>query len=207
LFISGLVLFAACAFLVQAANALLNPLTPEQVDEAYSIGRDVDHRGKFFDQYVHTPSAQPTGPDVHLIEFETPFEQVALRSQEHWANSDRLEAERDYAANPSQVIVRVFICGSQTFSFPQPLSSKSATAPWQDKDYLRGFVFRVSQTQPIQPDKFIMRRSNLGCPESDAVEAFLYFDTQQLAAGNVKVEVTAPGGQTFATDFDLDRLK
>lgn len=189
---------------MQAANAFLNPLTPEQVDEAYSIGRDADHGQAFFQHYIHFPAPQPTGPDVHLIEFETPFEQVARRAQEHWANYDRLDAERDYAANPSQVIVRVFICGSRTFSFPQP---PSGTTSWQDKDYLRGFAFDVSQSELIQPEKFSVRRASLGCAESDALEAFLHFSAQQFGPGIAKVEVIGPGGQTFRADFDLDDLK
>jgi hypothetical protein len=35
----------------------------------------------------------------------------------------------------------------------------------------------------------------------------LHFDPDQFGPGNVKIDVTAPGGQVFATTFDLARLR
>lgn len=206
---SLIVAFVGCLLLAGTVRAqgFQRSLSSEQVDQAYSIGRDADRRQSFFDQYAHAVAPQPTGPDVHLIEFGSPYEQIARRAQEHWANYDHLDAEGEYAANPDQVVVRVLICGSQTFSFPQPQLSSPEAASWQDKDYLQGFVFRVSQAQAIQPEKFSARRTKSGCQKFDAVEAFLYFSTRQFERGSTQVEVIAPGGQTFATGFDLARIE
>jgi hypothetical protein len=117
-----------------------------------------------------------------------------------------LDAERDYAANPDEVIVRVYICGSQTFSFAQPPLGPGKE-PWGPKDYLKGFDFQVSQTRAIKVKKSTERKALLGCPDFDAFEAFLYFDADQFIAGPVKIDVIAPTGQIFTTTFDLRQLK
>ena len=92
--------------------------------EAYFVGRDVDNRQAFFDQYVHFPKGAERGPDVHLIEFRTPYEQVARRSQERWANYDVLDAEEEYAHHPNEVTVRVLLCGTMTFDSVEKVRKK-----------------------------------------------------------------------------------
>jgi hypothetical protein len=201
--------FVACALIAQIASALTYPLSPEQVREAYSLGRDPEKRQAFFSKYIHFPAQPERGPDIHLIEFRTPYEQVALRSQEHWANYDGLDAEKDYAAQPDQVVVRVFVCATQTFSFPEP-PTDAATA----KDHLRGFQFHVAQDAPINPEKLTVRNALLGCSGAasdaggfEAFEAFLYFNAGQFRPGSTKISVTRPDGQSASTEFDLDGLE
>jgi hypothetical protein len=192
--------------LAQATVALTHPLSSEQVREAYFLGRDPERRGNFFSKYIHFPTQSGTGPDIHLIEFRTPYEQVALRSQEHWANYNALDAENDYATHPDQILVRVFICATQTFSFPAPPPGASAEKA-QPEDYLHGFQFRVSQALPVKPEKLTVRRALLGCADFDGFEAFLQFKAEQLEPGRAEISVTTPDGRTVETEFDLDKLK
>jgi len=193
-------LLILCTFLVADARAFRYPLSTEQVDEAYDLGRNPDERESFFEKYIHYLKVQERGPDVHLIEFRTPYELVARRSQEHWTNYDMLEAEQDYAANPDEVVVRVLLCGTNTFSFATPPQD-----PAHAEDYLHGFDFRVSQDSPIAYKKLTLL--DAGCANFEGAEALLHFDADQFAPGNVKIEVVAPGGQAYSTTFDLDQLQ
>jgi hypothetical protein len=195
---------SACALLAGGQSLFLHRLSSEQVREAYFIGRDADKRQSLFSHYIHYPAQPDRGPDIHLIEFRTPFEQVALKSQERWTNYDPLDAEHDYDTQPQEVVIRVFICGSQTFSFASPPSND---APWRLEDYLRGFEFHVSQTHPLKPQKLTEQRALFGCADFDGFEAFLHFDPEQFAPESVKIEVIAPGGENIHTEFDLDVLK
>lgn len=191
---------AACAFSCGTALAFTHWLSSEQVREAYFLGRDPERRQAFFDKYIHYPKQPDSGPDVHLIEFRTPFELVARRSQEHWTYYDVLDAEQEYAAHPDEVIVRVLICGTFTFGFAQPPQD-----PAHARDYLRGFDFRVSQASPIEYKRLTLL--DAGCANFEGVEVLLHFDADQFAPGNVNIEAVAPGGQAYSTKFDLDQLK
>jgi len=206
--------FAACALLARPALAFTYPLSSEQVREAYFLGRDVEKRQSFFSKYIHILTTPDSGPDVHLIEFRTPYEQVALRSQEHWSHYDSLEAQKDYADHPEQVVVRVYICSTLTFSFAQPSPSAppGEAALWRPEDYVREFKFRVSQAVPIEPKKLTVRRALRSCPGADssdfaAMEAFLEFYADQFTSGVATVEVIATDTRVFRTTFDLDDLK
>jgi hypothetical protein len=198
-----------CALLVPDARAFHYPLSPEEVREAYFLGRNPGDRPAFFGKYIHAPALPDKGPNVQSIEFRTPYELVALRSQEHWANYNVLHAEQDYAARPSEVLIRVLIWGAPTFHFaaPPPSTKPEQAPPWLQEDYLRGFEFRVSQGHTIKVKQLTARNScPPGCSDFGGEEAFLHFDAEQFSSGPVKIEVIAPGGQVFATTFDLDQL-
>jgi hypothetical protein len=188
------------------ALAFTHRLSSEEVREAYFLGQNVEDRQKFFDQYIHLLKVRETGMDVHLIEFRTPYELVALRAQEHWANYNALDADEDYAKHPDQVVIRVLICDTPMFPFPQPpFLDAGKPALRSPDDFFRGFRFRVSQAAPIEPEKRTGSWA-MACFNSGA-EALLYFKVSQFAAGDVKIEVTEPYGNTYETTFDLDQLK
>jgi hypothetical protein len=203
------VVFSASMFFVNSMLATTYPLTPEDVREAYFLGRNPEEREAFFSKYVHFPAQPDRGPDVHLIEFRTPYEQVVLKSQENWANYSAQQAQQDYAAHPNEVLVRVSICATQTFSFrtPQSDSRSDQSASWTPKDYLRGFEFRVSQRFPIASQALTVERANLGCAYFDGFVAFLHFRAEQFNPGNVRIVVTRSDGATVETEFNLDQLK
>lgn len=200
--------FAACALLAWATLAFTYRLSPEQVREAYFLGRDPEKRQGFFNKYIHFLKLPDRGPDVHLVEFRTPYELVALRSQEHWANYDALDAEEDYAAHRDEVIVRILIWETPTFYFSPPDGGAQPGRLWPPESYVRDFKFRVSQDRPIAFKKLTAQEALQVDPSSfGGFDVSLHFDTGQFAPGTVKIEVIAPGGQVFATTFDLDQLK
>lgn len=194
---------AVCGLLAGSADAFLRDLSQEQVREASYLGRDPERRQAFFDRYIHYPKQPDTGPDVHLIEFRTPYEMVARRSQERWANYDVLDAEQEYERHPGEVVVRVLICGTYTFGFGLPPENPPPGVTWED--FLQGFDFRVSQTSPIRYEKLTV--VGAGCASFDGVEALLHFDADQFEDGIVRVEMVTPGEHVVSTKFDLDSLK
>ncbi len=125
---------AVCALVAPTALAFHKHLTPEQVREAYFIGRDQNHRDAFFAAYTHAPQQPNSGPNVQSIEFWTPYQQVALRARNAGFDYFPPDAEEDYLVNPiHEVIVRVLIFETYTFSFPSV------------EDPARVFKYRVSQ--------------------------------------------------------------
>jgi len=196
-------LLILCIFLAADARAFHHRLSSGQVDEAYLLGQNPDKRQGFFNRYVHYLKPPDVGPDVHLIEFRTPYELVARLSQEHWANYHMLDAEQEYASHPDEAIVRILLCGTFTFGFGQPPQNPPAGKTWED--FLHGFDFRVSQASPISYRKLTVLSA--ACANFDGVDALLHFDADQFAPGNVKIMVVAPGGQQYSTTFDLDQLQ
>jgi hypothetical protein len=196
----------ASVLVAPSAFAFHHHLSPEQVREAYIIGRDANHNGAFFSNYIHSPKLPDTGPDVQLIEFRTPYEQVAIRSRDHrWSNYSPSDAEKDYKTSPHEAIVRVLIYETQTFFFP-------ATDSQPDTG---GFTFRVSQgARGIQyrsvtvDDVVPVGAGSLGSVGFDGIDVNLHFASSEFTSDDpVTVEVLAPTGQTYSTTFDLAALK
>ena len=207
-YVVGIVL---CAFLTQTAGAFEYPLQPESIREAYFLGRTTDTTKltDFLNNYVHQFSRPDTGPDVDSIEFRTPYEQVVLRSREHSIGYDTLQAEKDYAAQPDLVVVRVAIFSTQTYP-SLTMHPSDPNGVWKAEDFLRGFKFRVEQEHLIEPKKVVEQPI---CPGPDncdfygGYEVLLKFDGDQFAPGTANAKVTTPDGRVVQTQFDLDHLK
>jgi hypothetical protein len=197
-------LFAALA--APPALAFHHHLSPEQVREAYLIGRDQNHRDAFFAKYVHAPQLPDTGPDVAFIEFRTPYEQVAVRARDNrWSNYLPPDAEKDYETHSPEVIVRVLIYETQTFYF-------SATNAQPDT---AGFKFRISQdgrhvdyARVTVEDTLPVGAGSNGSGGFDGIDVQLHFDASEFQSDDpVTVDVLAPTGQTYSTTFDLAALQ
>ena len=194
-----------CAVLAPPALAFHDHISPEQVRDAYSIGRDPSHRDAFFAKYVHSPQLPGNGPDVASIEFQTPYEQVALRARDNqWSNYLPSDAQKDYETHSDQVIVRVLIYETSTFNFP-------ATNAQPDTG---GFKFRISQGhrniayKNVTVDDATPVGAGSGPGGDGGIDVRLLFDASQFQSDDpVTVDVLAPTGQTFSTTFDLAALK
>ncbi len=196
----------ACALLAPAALAFHHQLSPEQVREAYSIGRDRDHRDAFFANYIHSPRLPDTGPDVQLIEFRTPYEQVAIRARDNqWSAYSPPDAEKNYEADPREVIVRVLIYETPTFNFPagdtQPDTGGFKFHISQDGRAIEGAKVTVDDATPVGAGSY-------GSAGLGGIDIRLHFDAAQFKSDDpVTVEALAPTGQTYTTTFDLAQLK
>lgn len=199
-------LLLLCALIAPPALAFHDHLSPEQVRDAYFIGRDQNHRDAFFANYAHSPQLPDTGPDVASIEFRTPYEQVAIRARDNqWRNYFPPDAEKDYEGHPAEVIVCVLIYETPTFYF-------AATNAQPDTG---GFKFHISQgghsinyaTVTVDDTLPVGAGSN-GSGGFNGMDIHLHFDSSQFKSdAPVTVDVLAPNGQTYSTTFDLAALK
>jgi hypothetical protein len=204
--IKALVPLFVCVLVATPALAFHRQLSPEQVREAYFIGRDQNHRDAFFAKYAHSPQLPDAGPDVASIEFRTPYEQVAIRSRDNqWSNYFAPDAQRDYEKLPLEVIVRVLIYETQTFYF-------SATDAQPDT---AGFKFRVSQDgrtighlRVTVEDALPVGAGSNGSGGFNGLDIQIHLAPSQFKSDDpVTVQVVSPNGQTYSTIFDVAALK
>lgn len=194
-----------CVILAPATFAFNHHLSPDQVREAYVLGRDRKNRDALLAQYVHTPQSPDTGPDVASIEFRTPYELVALRARDNqWSNYSPADAEKDYESHAAEVIVRVLIYETPTFDFPASNAQPDTG----------GFKFRISQDRRTIPyhnvvvDDAAPVGAGSGPGGDGGIDVRLHFDASQFESDNpVTVDVIAPTGQTFSAAFDVAALK
>jgi hypothetical protein len=194
------------------AGAFSYPLSPEQVREAYFLGRSTDDEKvvRFIEPYVHRLPYPKKGPFVESVEFRSPYEQVVLRTRQKLTNYSSQDAEQDYSKHPALVIVRVMIFLTFTYHGPAVQSPDGAIRFWTDEDFLKEFQFQVAQVRPIQPEKITV---GPGCPPPnwcepfDGREVLLQFDAAQFTSGTLAIRIQTPDGQLVQTKFDLDNLK
>src|SRR5690242_12179924 len=201
-----LLVLALCALSSLSALAFNSSLQPQEVEEAYSLGKTSNHEdlADFLNQYEHDFKypADNSISYVSSVEFQTPYEQIVLRTL-RTINYDKFQAEEDYQANPRLIIVRVIV--SQKTGY-------TGTAPPADS-----FKVIVSQARPVEPQKVT---SAVVCDPFNPVEnstfancitytreILLQFDVAQFAPGRATVRVMLPTEQPVETKYNLDKLK
>ena len=206
--IGGIVLVTT-ALVSLNALAFNSDLQPQQIEEAYSLGQTSNHEelAAFLKEYKHDYQYPPDHPDVFVqsIEFQTPYEQIVLRSQAGGARYERSQAEEAYRANPELVIVRAVFSLRVHYAGPIPSADS--------------FEVRVSQSKSVEPRK--MTSTVLCDPYSQITypysvnrdcqvysrELLLQFDASQFAPGRTTIKVSLPNGQVLETKYNLEKLK
>jgi len=201
-----LFLLVLCALLSLNALALGTSLQPEEVEAAYSLGQTSNHEelADFLNQYEHDfkPAADNPVAFVSSVEFQTPYEQIVLRSLRTNQYS-RFKAQEDYQANPRLVIVRVIVALKTGYSGPAPAADS--------------FNVVVSQTKPIKPRKVTgtvlcdpynpLENPTFANCIAYTREILLNFDATQFAPGRATVKVLLPDDQSLETKYNLDKIK
>lgn len=205
-------LLGLCLLLPHCASGYLYPLSDESVREAYFLGKSTE-RAKvigFLAAYTHRFEPRHDGyPGVGVIEFQTPYEQVVLRSFEHQTTGyDAPQAQADYALQP-QLVVRVFVFVGTIDAAPTNLySDRGGRILDRREDFWRAFRFHVFQGRLIEAKRIVGRpvysQRGRGLQGADVK---LEFDAADFASMNTRVEVVAPDGQPAAAEFALDQLK
>jgi len=196
---------ALCALLLPNALAINSSLQPEEVQNAYSLGQTTNHEelSDFLNQYEHDFKYPSDHPDAYVlsVEFQTPYEQIVLRTLRTVGYS-KFQAAEDYHANPGLIIVRVLVALKADYTGPVPPAES--------------FKVVVFQGEPIEPRKLA---STVTCdPYSYASPTFgncifytreilLQFDASQFAPGMATVKVTLPFGQSMETKYNLNKIK
>jgi hypothetical protein len=193
-----------CLVLSKNGFAFDYPLQPEEVREAYYLGQKLgrEELAEFLGQYNHEfkyPSGNPAAY-VQSVEFQTPYEHIVLRTL-RTVQYSKFQADEDYRANPSLVIVRVVVALRFNYAGPVPPADR--------------FRVIVSQTTPLEPksittsvlcDPTNVYAVNNGCGPFSR-EFVLRFDAKQFAHGRATVRVLLPDGQSQETKYNLDRIK
>jgi hypothetical protein len=196
---------AFCALLSLNALAVNPSLQPEEVQNAYSLGQTTNHEelADFLNQYEHDFKYPSDHPDAYVlsVEFQTPYEQIVLRTLRTIGYS-KFQAAEDYRANPGLMIVRVLVGLKANYTGPVPPADS--------------FKVVVSQGESIEPRKLT---STVPCdPYSYGSPTFgncifytreilLQFDVSQFAPGMATVKVRLPFGQPMETKYNLNKLK
>lgn len=195
-----------CSLSSLSALAFNSSLQPQEVEEAYSLGQTSNHEDlvDFLNQYEHDfkyPADNPIA-FVSSVEFQTPYEQIVLRS---WRTNQysRFKAEEDYQANPGLIIVRVIV--SLKIGYVGP-------APPEDS-----FKVVVSQAKPIEPRELTrsvpcnpynsLENPTIANCIAYTQEILLNFDASQFAPGRATVKVALLDGQSVETKYSLNKLK
>lgn len=204
----------ACLALLLSSNTLAfdYPLQPEAVEEAYSLGRTTNHEelADFLKQYEHDfqyPSDDPDHPIGYVtsVEFQTPYEQIVLKSLRSTQYS-KFKAAEDYETSGGALFVRVVVALRMNFAGPEPPEDS--------------FQVVVSQAKPIEPVKSTTRvlcdpyptSPSAAYPTGDSCtiytrEILVQFDHDQFASGKATVKVLLPQGKSLEAKYNLDKLK
>lgn len=200
---------ALCALLPLNVSAFNSSLQPEEVREAYYLGQTSNHEelAEFHNQYEHDfnyPSDSSVA-FVTSVEFQTPYEQVVLRSL-RTTQYTKFQADEDYQANPGLVIVRVMVSLKAGYTSPAPSA-----------DSFKVSVYQPKQPKPIAPRKATSKvlcdpynpfeNSTFGNCVAYTREILLQFDAEQFAPGKATIKVLLPFGLSMETKYDLDKLK
>lgn len=188
------------------------PLAPEQIEEAYSLGRTTNHEdlANFLNQYEHDfkyPADDPDHPIAYVtsVEFQTPYEQIVLKSLRS-AQYSKFKAGEDYEESAGVVFVRVVAALRINFSGPEPPAD--------------GFRVALSQSKLIEPVKSTTRvlcnpysiYPAAPYPTGDTCtiytrEIVLQFRYDQFVSGKAAVKVLLPEGKSLETTYNLNGLK
>lgn len=192
--------------MAENASAFHSYLQPEEVQDAYSLGQSTNREEvtDFLDEYEHHfqfPSDDSIA-FVQSVEFQTPYEQIVLRSL-RTPQYSKFKAAEDYAANPKRIIVRIVVSLKTGYAGPTPAADS--------------FKVFVSQAHGIKPASV---ESNVLCDPSlytstptvanciaYTKEFLLQFNSRQFGPGSATVKVILPEGKSAQTAFDLDSLK
>lgn len=198
-----------CGLLSLNVFAINSSLQPEEVQDAYSLGQTSNHEelADFLNQYEHdfkVPSDNSIA-FVSSVEFQTPYEQIVLRSL-RTNQYTKFQAQGDYQANPGLVIVRVMVSLKTGYTGPAPPA-----------DSFKVVVYQPKQPKPIEPRQLTSRvlcdpynpfeNSTFGNCIAYTREILLNFDAEQFAPGKATVKVMLPFEESMETKYNLDSLK
>lgn len=189
-----------------AASAFHSSLQPEEIEDAYSLGQTTSHEdlANFLKLYEHDFPYPAGHPDVYVqsVEFETPYEQVVLRSARTNGYS-KFRAAEDYRANPRLVVVRVVTALKINYGGPIPATSDYRVVVSQENPIAPRNLSNTVTCNPYSPTAY----PGIADCTVYTREIRLSFDAAQFAPGRAAVRVELPGGQSLETSYNLSNLK
>lgn len=207
----GLVSSLVALMIVPPALVYEEYLSSEAIRQAYFLAKEQqDRRAEFLRPYRHFLPMPKTGPQVRVIEVETPltFVMYSIADAGHDNPTEQedyhaQEAEQDYLSKTSRFRVHVEI--DFTTTYPKSTDTiASLSGFWND------FKVHLKQDAEIPPQRVYALPtfddySLLGY--SGATIDVDYDATMIERAEPAKIEVDTPDGQRVMTTFDLARLQ
>jgi hypothetical protein len=200
----GLALLLLAILAVQPVSAFECPLSSESIREAYFISKEnFDRKQAFFRAYRHDMPLPNSGPDVGLIEVETPFaclvDAIARKPSDYHAQ----DAEAEYLGKRAEFRVHVEIYFTATYPKASDRSG-SLGAFWND------FHVHLKQSGEIKP-------LSVQCApiyDDQTLSGFsgatldLDYDVKKIDPGGMTtIDVQTPDGQDIETTFLLNSLR
>jgi hypothetical protein len=190
------------------AIAITYPLQPEEVQNAYAIGRKTDsqERTSLLKQYQRVLPYPPDKPFAHVsfVEFQTPYEQIVLKAQQTPGYTE-FQAEDDYRANPGLIRIRVLASLQNTYGGPPPPEDRFHVTVSQSGHSIEPRDTTTSvRCNPLDP-YFVQTTGNC---QAYTREIDLSFDVAQFSAARlVRIKVELPQSHPQEITYDLGKLK
>jgi hypothetical protein len=188
----------------QLAIGLDYPLSPESIREAYFLGKQqADKREAFLKPYRHHLPLPESGPQVALIELQTPFTFIVDKVSREATGYHAQDAAQEFLRKPGHFRVQVEIDFTATY----PGANDTAASLG---DFWKDFQIRLKQNRENPPLKIAGRPIYSDSTISGYTGAIIDvdYDVKKVEAGSMAtVEVETPDGQRVETTFDLAKLR
>ena len=180
-------------------------LTSASIREAYAFGRKKNVKtALFLKRYSHDFPPPRRGPNVAVIQLETPYMLVVKRSGE-LPNYEAEDAEKEFLGKPEVVRFIVRIDFTPSYSHRITSADPGVTAE-RPPDFWRDFKIRALEGDEITPSRLNGTPQYSGGTLDGAIVS-LEFDPAKLHCEPATVEVWTPDGQHIEATFDLPKLK
>jgi len=204
----ALLLIAAVAL---PALAFEYPLSSTSIRDAYFLGRaGQQRREKFLSQYTRFLPAPATGPQVALVQLETPFVVIVDRSARSIANYYAQDAEKEFTDKPGIFRVRIRI--DLTESYGWNMASTPGTIRLRPGDFWKEFKIKLIQGREISlkalhGDPIYTSSDDGGASYLSGAWIVADYDAEEVKDAAATVEVIPPEGEKVDVGFPLDELR
>lgn len=182
-----------------AAYAYDLPLSPEDIREAYFLGRQPGQADAFLSRYTQSLSSSSGQLIISRVQLLTPYARIVTRSRFDMTNQNSVDASQAFAGRSLPLIVRVW--------FDLPIAYGGPIDKFDD--LVRRSAISVSQDRRVKPraTSYTPLYSVGKGHWRNGLEVQLTFDARQLHSGPVRIAILSPNGQHAEASFDLSSLK
>jgi hypothetical protein len=199
---SGLPLSLLAILAAQPVGAYDYPLSSESIRQAYFLGSgDPDKRTLFFEKYTKRYPVPQSGVYVGLIEFETPYVQIAARIAQKVSSYHAPDAVEEFLGKPATCRVRVEVYWG--YNNAAAIAGRGNYGPLD-------YTVRLKQKDKEIPLKSKWSQTlvaGYSAPIDVGIEFDNEYDADNVESAPATVEVVGPDGKTLTETFDLDGLR
>jgi hypothetical protein len=192
------------------SSAYESTLSDQSVWGAYFLGRRRNAQTEqFLGQYVHHFPVPQSGPNIAVIQLDTPFTQAVERAEETLEYTAE-DAEQEFVGKslPLRMSAKIYF----TPSYTAILRSGPNGVVLRPEDFWKNFKFRFTQHQNVIPAEAtsgnpIFASSQKGMRRIIGAEIYAEYSTQRISSETAKIGVVGPDGSAVEATFDLSKLR